>query len=250
MEAPQIVELFVDIAAEIRAALAGGDDRGLSGQREGQYEIDLTADAIASQRLTTAGFGVLSEESGVSGLESDVFVVVDPIDGSTNADAGLPWFATSLCAVDQHGPLAAVVVNQASGRVWHAIRGQGAHRDGEPIGPATTAALGDALLAVSGLPARHFGWRQFRCYGAAALDLCAVADGTFDAFADLSVDAHGVWDYLGALLICTEAGVPIVDAHGRDLLIYTHESRRTPVAAATSSLLAELLPKLRDDGDL
>ena len=45
---------------------------------------------------------VLSEESGRTGVDdSDVVVVVDPLDGSTNAARGIPWFATSLCAVDR-----------------------------------------------------------------------------------------------------------------------------------------------------
>lgn len=250
MESPHIVELFVDIAAAIRSELHKVTTRGLSGLREGQYTIDLAADAVARRMIAHAGFGVLSEESGIADLDRDIVVVVDPIDGSTNADAGLPWFATSLCAVDAQGPVAAVVVNQATGTTWHAIRGEGAWRDQQAIAPATTSELQQALVAVSGLPARHLGWRQFRCYGAAALDLCAVADGTFDAFIDVSVDAHGVWDYLGGLLICEEAGALVVDAHARDLLTYTHDARRTPVAAASRSLLDEVLPKLGDDAVL
>ena len=169
-----------------------------------------------------------------------MIVVVDPIDGSTNAAAGLPWFATSFCALDAQGPLAAVVVNQATGDTWHAIRGDGAWRNGAVISPSPVARLDEALVAVSGLPAVHLGWNQFRCYGAAALDLCAVADGTFDAFADLSIDAHGSWDYLGGLLILREAGGVITDAHGRDLVARGHRDRRTPVAGATAALHGEL----------
>lgn len=250
MESPQIVELFVDISATIRAEIDKVEHRGLSGVREGQYTIDVAADSVAVRMLDNAGLGVLSEESGAAASDRDILVVVDPIDGSTNADAGLPWFATSLCAVDADGPLVAVVVNQATGQVWHAIRGEGAYRDGQPISPSRVAVFSDAFVTVSGLPPRHLGWRQFRCYGAAALDLCAVADGTFDAFIDMSVDAHGVWDYLGGLLICAEAGAQVVDVHGRDLLTYTHDARRTPVATATESLLSDLLPKLGDDAVL
>jgi len=101
--------------------------------------------------------------------------------------------------------------------------------------------MSDAFITVSGLPERHFGWRQFRCYGAAALDICAVADGTFDGFADLSVDAHGSWDYLGAWLVCREAGGVISDVHDRDLVARGHLDRRTPIAAATPELLAQLI---------
>ena len=247
MDALHIVGLFREVASAIHKAIHQVDDWGLSGQRVGQYTIDVSADEVAMAMLRDAGFGVLSEESGLCDEDRDVLVVIDPIDGSTNASAGLPWFGTSLCALDADGPLASLVVNQATGTTWHAVRGGGAFRDGTPIRPSGVDRLGDAFVTVSGLPDHHFGWRQFRCYGAAALDICSVADGTFDAFADLSVDAHGGWDYLGALLVCQEAGGAITDIGDRDLIVRSHEARRTPIAAATPALLSELVKAAKSD---
>jgi fructose-1,6-bisphosphatase/inositol monophosphatase family enzyme len=105
--------------------------------------------------------------------------------------------------------------------------------------------LSEAIVGVSGLPASNPGWAQFRCLGAAALDLCAVADGTLDAYVDCVVDAHGVWDYVGALLVCSEAGVEVADAHGRDLCVLDPEVRRTPVAGASPALADALLEARR-----
>src|SRR5690606_3939966 len=133
-----------------------------------------------------------------------VTVVLDPLDGSTNASRGVPWFATSLCAVDDAGPLAALVVDLASGTRFSATRGGGATRDGRRIAVSGAARLDASLVALSGLPPRHLGWQQFRALGAAALDLCAVASGAVDAFVDCSPDAHGPWDYLGGMLVCLE----------------------------------------------
>ena len=90
------------------------------------------------------------------------------------------------------------------------------------------------MVAVSGRPPDSPGWGQFRSFGASALDLCFVADGTVDAFIDMSPSAHGVWDYSGAMLICAEAGVEVRDAQGRELLVLAHSARRTPVAAPRS----------------
>jgi fructose-1,6-bisphosphatase/inositol monophosphatase family enzyme len=237
VDALHIVEFFTEVARQIRERIDGVQDWGLSGQRDGQYTIDVAADATAVDLLTAEGFGVLSEESGHTNPDRPITAIVDPIDGSTNASAGLPWYATSLCALDADGPVASVVVNQATGTVWSAIRGQGALRDGVSIRPSGVTAMNEAFLTFSGLPSHHYGWRQFRCYGAAALDICSVADGTFDGFADLSVDAHGSWDYIGAQLILQEAGGVIVDLHGRDLVARNHADRRTPQAAATRELL-------------
>ena len=206
-----------------------------------QYALDLTADGPAVDALTSAGLGVLSEESGHHHPEREITVVMDPVDGSTNASRQVPWYATSLCAVDGDGPVAALVVNQATGERFAAVRGDGATLDDEPIEPAATERLRDAVVALSGWPPVNMGWRQFRALGAAALDICMVAAGRVDAYIDCSHDAHGPWDYLGGLLVCREAGAAMVDRHGRDLVTTEHLGRRTPIAAATPALLDEVL---------
>jgi len=174
----------------------------------------------------------------------ELLVVVDPVDGSTNASAGIPWYATSLCVLDGDGPLVALVANQATSVRHWAVRGGGAWRDGAPIAPSGCRSLPDAFVALSGYPPRHLGWRQFRALGASALDLCAVADGTLDAFVDCSSDAHGAWDYLGALLVLREAGAFVCDVRGRELVTREHAARRTPIAAATEPLLQQILAAL------
>ncbi|MBL8778470.1 MAG: inositol monophosphatase [Acidimicrobiales bacterium] len=240
-----LLRAAADAVADALAPLA---DWGPSGERLGQYRSDLVADAAVHAVLARAGVGVLSEESGARGLDARVVVVVDPLDGSTNASRRLPWYATSLCAVDADGPRASLVRNLVSGRTYEAQRGGGALVDGEALAPTGCTDLGDAVVGLSGLPPRHLGWRQFRAMGAVALDLCAVADGTLDAFVDCSPDAHGAWDYLGALLVCREAGVPVVDAVDRELVVLDHAARRTPVAAATPALLDALVEARRSFG--
>ncbi|MCU1489674.1 MAG: putative inositol monophosphatase, partial [Acidimicrobiaceae bacterium] len=96
-------------------------------------------------------------------------------------------------------------------------------------------------------PPVHLGWRQYRTLGAAALDICAVADGTLDAYIDCN-EAHGVWDYLGAMLICEEAGAVLGEVHDRELVVRSHAERRGPVAAATPELLGEALAARRAAG--
>ena len=105
---------------------------------------------------------------------------------------------------------------------------------------ATTAA--EAIVGINGWPSRRGPWRQYRALGAAALDLCAVADGTLDGYVDCTVDEHAPWDYLGGVLVCREAGAIVVDAQGRDLVALDHEARRTPVAACRPPVLDELRP--------
>jgi fructose-1,6-bisphosphatase/inositol monophosphatase family enzyme len=237
-----VLEVLREAAAAVRAALDALADWGLAGTRPGQYRSDLAADDAALAVLDRAGLGVLSEESGLHHPERAVVVALDPVDGSTNASRRLPWYASSLCAVDADGAVAAFIVNQATGETFEAIRGGGARTEGDvPLRGSAVTTLGSAVVALSGWPPRHGGWKQMRALGAAALDLCAVAAGRLDAYVDFSWNAHGPWDYLAGMLICQEAGVSVVDAFGRDLVCLEHDCRRTPIAAATPELLAELV---------
>src|SRR4249919_2036088 len=107
--------LLHDVADAIGVAMRSITDWGPSGGRDGQYALDVAADAAGLALLRRGGVGVLSEESGFDPGTSGEVVVIDPIDGSTNASRGIPWFATSLCFVDPDGPAVALVVNQANG---------------------------------------------------------------------------------------------------------------------------------------
>lgn len=246
--ATDVMAVLDDVARAVRGALDGLDDWGLAGTvKAGQYFSDLAADEAAVTILQDAGFGILSEESGLHDGDRDVVVVLDPVDGSTNASRGIPWFATSLCAVDAEGPLAALVVNQATGTRFAAMRRGGATCDDARIVASGVTELNRAVVGLNGYPRHHLGWKQFRALGAAALDMCAVAAGMLDAYVDCSRNAHGSWDYLGGLLVCTEAGAAVRDAQGRDLVVLSHADRRTPVAAATPELL-EALVEARNAG--
>lgn len=241
MAPDDVVAVLDEVATAVAKALDGLDDWGPAGGHEGQYRHDVVADEAALAVIGEAGFGALSEESGRHHPDRAITVVLDPVDGSTNASHGLPWWATSACAVDADGPLAAVIVNQATGTRYRASRGGGATEDGRPVRPSACEEVGDALVAFSGFPTRYGGWAQYRALGAAALDLCAVASGHLDAFVDCASTSLAPWDYLGALLVCREAGVPYTEAGGRELVVLDHGCRRTPVAAATPGLLDQVV---------
>ncbi|HVB93022.1 MAG TPA: inositol monophosphatase [Acidimicrobiales bacterium] len=240
MDDDALLEVLHNAASAVAEALGGLSDWGLAGTRHGQYRSDLVADAAALRVLDDAGLGVMSEESGPHREDREVVVVIDPVDGSTNASRGIPWYATSLCAVDADGPRSAVVVNQASGVRFEAVRGGGARRDGAPIRPSGCEVLGEAIIGFSGYPPGYLGWSQYRCLGAAALDLCAVAEGVLDGFTAIGGSELGSWDYLGGTLICAEAGAVVGELQGRDLVTLEHGERRTPVAASTPGLLKAL----------
>jgi fructose-1,6-bisphosphatase/inositol monophosphatase family enzyme len=239
--ADELLDLFTTICDGIAVALVplAGETRRARTDKAGQYHLDTVADAVALPLLHAAGVAVVSEESGRSGPPgAGVTVVIDPVDGSTNCSRGLPYWATSLCAVDGDGPLCSLVRNHATGVATTAVRGAGAWRDGAPIRPATVTSVTRAVVALDGLPERTLPWRQFRALGSQALALCDLAAGVIEGY--VAVAETYPWDYLGAWLACTEAGAPIVDAADLPLAVTDPEARRRIVAASTPELLAEL----------
>ena len=147
----------VDIRRHAPSAAGCGRTRtrwGASGLRDGQYAVDLEADAACLDVLYGAGYRVLSEESGVTGPPNSSaapIVVVDPLDGSTNASRGVPWFASALCLVDDDGPAVGVVVNHPTRERFVGVRGAGAERDGVAIHPSDVTDIGQAPPAPADL---------------------------------------------------------------------------------------------------
>jgi myo-inositol-1(or 4)-monophosphatase len=226
-------------AQEIGEAVKVHRGRGLSGDRATQYHLDVAADEVARRVLGGAGYRVMSEESGITG-DGEFTVVVDPIDGSTNCDRGVPFYSTSLAVMGDHELVAALVMNQATGTIFEAERGSGARRDGVVIAPSAETDITLAIVGSSGYPSHNLGWYQNRSLGAASLEICLVADGSLDVYGVAQHTGLNVWDYLAGLLIAREAGAFDADYHGEEL-VTTEDVLRHPVFAGSRELLTFML---------
>ncbi len=241
MDDVRLLAVIDDAISAVRGALDVLEDWGPSGGKPGQYRLDLAADGAALPVLHGAGLAVLSEESGVTGDgPTGLLAVIDPVDGSTNAHRGVPFYSTSICVLDAEGPRVGVVVNQATGERYAAVRGGGAEKDGTSIAPSECEELGRAIVGISGFPGHHPGWAQYRALGAASLECCAVAEGVLDAYLVVGGSTLFGWDYLAGLLVCSEVGAAEGEREGRDLVVRDASSRR-PVVAATRALADRLI---------
>jgi myo-inositol-1(or 4)-monophosphatase len=172
--------------------------------------------------------GVLGEEYGdTSAAESapgTVRWVLDPIDGTVNYLYGLPQYAVSLAAEVDGVAVAGVVINAATGDEWTATLGGGAWRDGRRLRVSERTALDQSLVGTGfGYDAKrraHQGAvlaqlitrvRDIRRFGAAALDLCAVAEGALDAYFEKGLNP---WDHAAGGLIAAEAGATVAGLRG------------------------------------
>jgi myo-inositol-1(or 4)-monophosphatase len=185
-------------------------------------------DALRSAR---PGDAVLGEEFGEDAEDGTapeagaVRWVLDPIDGTVNYLYGIPAYAVSLAAEVDGVVLAGVVINAATGDEWTATRGGGAWRGDRRLHcPDDRSDLAQALVGtgfgydaarrahqgavLAGLITRV---RDIRRIGAAALDLCGVAEGSLDAFFEKGLNP---WDHAAGGLVATEAGVTVAGLRG------------------------------------
>ena len=196
--------------------------------------VDLAAEKAIVEALQQhcTSFTLISEESGVKEFGENpakCYVTVDPIDGTTNLVRGLPFYASSI-AVSTNPALstvfAALVTDLVHDTTYTALADKGAYRDGEKISSSTRESLEDAVVGldlnsykVKEIAPQLTGLIQktkhIRHFGANALELCYVADGTTDAFIDIRGKLRTT-DLAAAYLIVKEAGgtvtTPIGDA--------------------------------------
>jgi myo-inositol-1(or 4)-monophosphatase len=150
--------------------------------------------------------------------------IVDPIDGTVNYVYDIPFYAVSIAAQVNGATVAGVVRNPVTGEEWTAVRRGGAWRDGRRLACSRVVDPGRALVATGfGYDARRRAHqaqvlaqilprvRDIRRIGAAALDLCYVAEGRIDAYFEKGLN---LWDLAAGELIATEAGVRVGGLRG------------------------------------
>jgi fructose-1,6-bisphosphatase/inositol monophosphatase family enzyme len=259
-----LVESCHRAASETRAALASLKDWGPLGEKgshKDQYEADLVADKAALKVLNEAGLRVLSEESGWTHASAkkersltksadgwELIAVLDPLDGSTNAARGIPFYGISICILgkppDQGQspwvPLVGFVEDLVSGTRWQALANGPATCNGTQINASSCQELSQALISLTGDPGPARGWRQMRSLGSAALELCLVAQGSLDAFSCAGGFSLAPWDYLAGLLVCEQAGCSWATLDSSDPFSLEQRARSQLCVAASNQLLEGL----------
>ncbi|MGY4101815.1 inositol monophosphatase family protein [Nocardia sp. R16R-3T] len=173
------------------------------------------------------GDPILGEEGGGSlagGDRDTVHWVVDPIDGTVNFLYGIPGYAISVAAMRDGHPVAGAVVDVARAATYSAAVRMGATKvtgDGtvEHLRCTRVRSASMALVATGFAYGRQRRARQaelvarilpeirdIRRLGAAALDLCFVAEGRIDAYYEHGLNA---WDWAAGALIAAEAGAQL-----------------------------------------
>jgi len=220
---------------------AGGDPMKL---------VDLAAEKAIVEVLQqhSISFTLISEESGVKEFgeaPQQCYVTVDPIDGTTNLVRGLPFYASSI-AVSVKPALStvhtALVADLFHDTTYTAQESKGAHRDDEKIKPSTLASLEEAVVGLDlntykvteiapQLTNLIQKTKHIRHFGANALELCYVADGTTDAFVDIRGKLRAT-DIAAGFLILREAGGTITTPEDEALDVKLDPKQKVKFIAA------------------
>jgi len=190
-------------------------------------ESDRRSEEIIVARLKEhfPAHAIVAEEGGGAAAAGAKYCwFVDPLDGTTNFAHSYPCFAVSIGLCEDGEPVAGVVFNPVSGELFSAARGEGAFLNERQIHVSGVEKLASSLVAT-GFPTHqrkrsaniNYYWEftlrshGVRRDGSAALDLCSVACGRFDAFWEFSLNS---WDTAAGILLVREAGGTVTNLDG------------------------------------
>jgi myo-inositol-1(or 4)-monophosphatase len=220
--------------------------------------IDLVAEEKVIEILEESKRPVtlISEEIGefkIGKGPSEVVFVVDPLDGTRNAIKNIPAYGISIAVADPMGASKLVkdpskliisdvemgfVKNFATGDIYSAKKGNGAFLNGIPIKPSQkTDVSGSSIGAyiyraeMSKIDKLLKTVRSMRILGSVAIELCYVADGTYDAFLDIRGNLRIV-DISAAKLIIEESKGIVTDENCQSLESGLNVLDRTSIVAS------------------
>jgi myo-inositol-1(or 4)-monophosphatase len=194
---------------------------------------------------------LIGEEGSRRETGSDFRWYLDPLDGTTNFAHGFPVFCVSMALEHKGERIAGVVYDPSRNEMFAAEKGGGSRLNGAPIHVSKTTRLAESLVAT-GFPSHkrhknpniHF-YHQItlrshgvRRAGSAALDLCYVACGRFDAFWEFNLNS---WDTAAGVLLVQEAGGKVTNFSDAPFSIDSRE-----VLATNHILHEEMLKEFHD----
>ena len=243
------LEALVVIARD--AAVAAGEvarrgyRRAVAVEHKGSVDLvtsyDRDSEALLRERLSAATpFPVVGEEGGGAldpRAPNATGFFVDPIDGTTNFVHGHPFWNVSVGLVVEGQPVLGVVIAPMLGLSWWGFIAEDGTRlarrravlrrddaDEEEDCRVTTTRVFENCLLATGFPYDRTKDNNFdafvavkkRCQavrrcGAAALDLCLVADGTYDGYWERRLSP---WDLAAGVTLVRAAGGRVTDLRG------------------------------------
>jgi myo-inositol-1(or 4)-monophosphatase len=219
---------------------------GIGGDGTPTSRLDEIVDGAVIEAAAPFGVNILSEEAGWIDHGSAVTLVVDPVDGTANALAGVPLCTFSGAIVEDGRPVRALTRWLDTGQDWaYGLA------DSKPKWACTTGRTKLDGAAISLLRPQHANWEawqviakrsaRIRILSCSTLEAILACSGSTDAFADAGGDRHRYVDLVAAIVYAEAAGAVVADAFGRPIEFSTDLTHRwSGIVAATPELAQEL----------
>ena len=237
----------VDSFADARARFSRGallEDIADGADGTPTKRLDELVESAVLRAIEPFGVDVVSEEIGHVDNGSDIALVIDPVDGTGNAAAGIPIAAfTAAVAVDGRFVEGLTHWLGFDRRWW-------AHVDQSMVSTTTgRTQLDGSIVSMIRPKGDALGFMaiarradRVRVLGSSAIEAALVADGVLDAALDAGSETHRLVDLAAAVVLVERAGGVMVDAHRRPIEFTTQIERRwSGIAAATPELADELI---------
>ncbi|MFN6947123.1 MAG: inositol monophosphatase family protein [Cytophagaceae bacterium] len=251
----QVVQIVKEAGGFIRREAGNFDLQRIEykGAKDMVSYVDKETEKILVKKLyeLLPDSGFITEEGTIARNASEYKWVIDPLDGTTNFLHGLPLYSISVALIHNYDILVGVVYEIDKGECFHARKGGGAFLNGSPIKVSPINQLDQSLIAT-GFPydlldksGTYFKILEelvdtthgLRRLGSAAIDLCYVACGRFEAYFEFNLK---MWDIMAGVLILKEAGGKVCDFKGGNDYFYGKELLAT---GAIESPMLEVIGK-------
>ena len=209
---------------------------------------DIAVDQFLTRELGALlpAAGWLSEETvdDPSRLGKDLIWLVDPVDGTRDFIRGRSGWAVSVALISGGRPLMGFLAAPARGEFWHAIAGQGAWRNGEPLTASTRTEFPGSRVPADSLPREDRDLLMVEKPNSIALRAAMVASNDADLLATLRWGYE--WDIGAAALIAREAGASTTDAFGRPLNYNKRDPRAFGLLISSPGIHEAAVARLAD----
>jgi myo-inositol-1(or 4)-monophosphatase len=239
--------------------------RGVPASLKEDQSSVVTAADVASEELIVGRIrercpddGIIAEESGLRPGRSGRTWVIDPLDGTSNFAASLPWFGVMIALLDQGTPILGAMYLPVTDTLYFAEAERGVLRDGQPVrvtdatdlrtvlcacgmdASADAAENQDQAAALGRLVTRS---RNVRATNS-LVDMCFTVDGRLGGFVNYRTK---IWDIAAPALAVREAGGRFTDLDGQDIVFRLDAEpfdRNYAVVGASAALHPQILQAL------
>jgi myo-inositol-1(or 4)-monophosphatase len=202
----------------------------------------------------------LGEETGFQNRGSEFTWVIDPLDGTSNFAAGIPWFGVIICLLKNSAPVLSGCYLPVQDLFYLAEKGKGATCNGKKIAVSEETNLKNVLVAYSldyseekrktEQETKLIGRLVNNCRNLrstnSVVDFCYTAEGKLGGCMNQSTK---IWDIAGPVLLIEEAGGKATDINGNpfDFKLTDENYKRNFTIIASNEVLHRQLTQLKEE---